>query len=92
MKRAYVKVEAEYAQGRHGETWVELEGSEHFMHRLSEDDFAAHVLAGFPSQLYMASADGELIAKPFEALNLFGENNEPEVMRFTKARVDLVAA
>jgi hypothetical protein len=63
MKQAYVKVEAEYAQGSHGETWVELEGGEHFMQRLSEDDFAAHVLAGFPSQLYMASADGELIAK-----------------------------
>ena len=89
MNTVYVKVEAEYAKGTHGGTWVELEDGEHFMHRLSYDELLTLMQAGLPS-VYIESATGEIVAKPFENLGLFGAQPEP-ALRFTKARIDAVA-
>ena len=85
---AYLKVSADDAKGTHGETWVELESGD-YMHRIGNDEIAELLVAGEIWSLYMATDDGEIVAKPFENLALFGEPDEPP-MRFAKANLALV--
>lgn len=85
---AYQKVSANDAKGTHGETWVELESGD-FMHRISNDEIAELIAAGEIWSLYMPTPDGEIVAKPFENLGLFGEPDQP-AMRFTKATLGLI--
>jgi len=88
---AYIKVNAEHTGNHtHGETWVELESGD-YMRRIGNDEIAEMIVAGEIWGFYIPSEDGEIIAKPFENLGLFGSEAQPP-MRFTKANIAFVPA
>ena len=88
MNNVYVRVASEYATPNNS-NWTELECGD-FMQRLTHDEIITHFTLGWPSQLYIEATDGEIVAKPFENLGLFGAQPEP-AMRFTKARIEAIA-
>ena len=69
--------------------FVELENGE-YMERMTQDSIVEYVATGYLYQVYMEAADGDIVAKPFENLGLFGAQPEPP-MRFRKAVLGLVA-
>jgi len=79
-----------YAENTEGNSrYIELVDG-YYMERMTNAQIVEYFDSGTLYQLYMESPDGDIEAKPFENLGLFGAQPSP-AMRFRKARFEIVA-